>query len=99
MSDNEETVVQTAATNSRGVVGVATPGLTMKQRHAATGRGLSLKTFARELAKAGDKVALAWFANKKGVCNQKRSDANIKKAMESRTATKTAKRKKKGDGK
>jgi hypothetical protein len=96
---NEENVKQDnqQVRGDRGVVGTPTPGLTMKQRHAATGRGLSLKVFARELAKAGDKTAQAWLDNKKGASNQGRNDANIKKALESRTATKAAKRKKKGD--
>jgi hypothetical protein len=81
----------------KGEVGKASPGDTMKALHRATGRGLSLKVFARDLAKAGDETALAWFANKKGAANQERSDANIKKAIESRAATHTSRRKKKGD--
>jgi hypothetical protein len=58
----------------------------------------SLKAFAKALAKDGDQVAKDWFANKRGKQNQKRSDANIKAAMEARQATKAAKRKKKGEG-
>lgn len=57
----------------------------------------SLKAFARALAKEGDQVAKDWFANKRGKLNQKRSDANIKAAREAAFATKSAKRKKKGD--
>jgi hypothetical protein len=62
------------------------------------GPPVSLKAFARTLLKEGDPVAKEWFANKRGAKNQKRSDANIKAAMEARTATKAAKRKKKGEG-
>lgn len=103
----------------RGELGVATAGLTIRQRwHEAhftrVNAGLkqnpnkrifvrnpgapSLKAFARALAKESDPVAQAWLANKLGAKNQKRSDSNIKAAMEARTATKAAKRKKKGDG-
>lgn len=59
---------------------------------------ISLKAFARALAKAGDPIAKEWLSNKRGGQNQKRSDANIKAAMEARQATKAAKRKKKGEG-
>lgn len=58
----------------------------------------SLKAFARALAKDGDQIAKDWFAHKRGSMNQKRSDANVKASMEARTATKAAKRKKKGEG-
>lgn len=58
----------------------------------------SLKAFARALAKAGDPVAKDWFAHKLGSLNAKRSDTNIKAALEARNATKMAKRKKKGEG-
>jgi hypothetical protein len=58
----------------------------------------SLKAFARALAKESDLVAEQWLRNKLGLKNQKRSDANIKAAMEARAATKAAKRKKKGEG-
>lgn len=59
---------------------------------------LSLKAFARALAKEGDQLAKEWLANKLGAKNQKRSDSSIKAAVEARTATKMAKRKKKGEG-
>jgi hypothetical protein len=59
----------------------------------------SLRVFARKLEKAGDEVAAEWFAHKKGSLNQTRTDANVKKAIESRTATHTTRRKKKGDNK
>lgn len=65
----------------------------------------SLKAFARSLLKGmmselggGDQVAKEWFDHKRGSLNQKRSDANVKASMEARTATKAAKRKKKGEG-
>lgn len=83
----------------KGEVGKATAGGSIKARHRAEGRGLSLKVFARKLAKDGDEVAEQWFANKLGAANQSRSDKNIAAASASSTATKAAKRKKKGDGK
>jgi hypothetical protein len=58
----------------------------------------SLKAFARALLKEGDPLAKEWFAHKRGSLNAKRSDANIKAALEARNATKVAKRKKKGEG-
>lgn len=57
---------------------------------------ISLKAFARGLAKDGDPTAKEWLSNKLGARNQKRSDANIKAAKEASTATHAAKRKKKG---
>lgn len=59
---------------------------------------LSLKAFARGLAKDGDQVAKDWLGNKLGRLNQKRSDANVKAAKEASFATHAAKRKKKGEG-
>ena len=83
----------------RGEVGTASAGDKMKQRHRAEGRGLSLKVFARKLAKGGDETAEQWLANKLGAANQSRSDKNIAAASATATATKAAKRKKKGDAK
>lgn len=83
----------------RGVIGKATAGQTIKQRwqsHALT--RLSLKAYARGLAKDGDQVAKDWLAHKKGSLNQKRTDANIAMARTCAVATKTQKRKKKGEG-
>lgn len=94
--EQKQEVTQTPSRGDRGELGVATAGDTMKQRHRSEGRGLSLKQFARKLEASGDKVAKEWFANKRGAANQQRSDANVKAAMEARTATKAAKRKKKG---
>lgn len=123
---NEETVQEQPeqkkdekVRGDRGELGVATAGLTIKQRwreahfsrvnagdkHNPNKRifvrnpgSPSLKAFAKALAKDGDQVAKDWFAHKGGSMNQKRSDANAKAAMEARTATKAAKRKKKGEG-
>lgn len=77
----------------KGFVGVHSPGEAMKARWQAEGGNASLKVFARKLEKDGDETAVAWFANKMGMSNQSRTDANIKRATESRLATKTAKRK------
>lgn len=94
--DNKKEVVQESARRSRGDLGVATAGDTIKKRHRAEGNRLSLKVFARSLLKSGDQVAKDWFAHKKGALNQGRNDGNIKVAMEARAATKAAKKKKKG---
>lgn len=59
---------------------------------------VSLKAFARKLAKEGDPVAKSWLANKLGASNQKRSDKNATEAKLIGAATKTAKRKKKDAG-
>lgn len=80
---------------SKGEVGKASAGDTMKQLHRATGRGLSLKVFVRDLVKAGNETAKAWFANKKGAANQARSDKNAAAAKVAADATKAAKRKQK----
>lgn len=90
---------------SRGEVGQASAGLTIKQRwHEAKSQlgalslGNSLKTFARRLAKEGDPVAKEWLANKRGARNEKRTDANIKAALEARQSSKAARRKTKSGG-
>lgn len=53
----------------------------------------SLKTFARQLSKEDDQVTKDWFANKAGAKNQKRTDANASKAVQSAAASKSARRK------
>jgi len=78
---------------NRGEVGVASAGLTMRQRWGSSNSGLSLKRFARQLVKDGDAVAKEWFANKKGAKNEKRSDKNTQRVIAERTATKASKRK------
>jgi hypothetical protein len=77
----------------RGDVGVASAGDTMKKLHRATGRGLSLRVFARQLLKDGDPVAKEWFSNKKGAKNQKRSEKNIAAAQVAASATKASRKK------
>jgi hypothetical protein len=79
----------------RGEVGTATAGLTIKQKWKASTSHVSLKVFARTLAKSGDQAAKDWFAHKKGSLNQARTDANIKAAREAAVATHTERRKKK----
>ena len=59
---------------------------------------ISLKAYARKLLKEGDALAKSWFANKLGKNNQKRSEKNATEAKLAGAATKTAKRKKKGEG-
>ncbi len=58
----------------------------------------SLKKFARELLKAGDAVAKAWFANKLGAQRDKRNDKNTARISAEKIASKAARRKK-GQGK
>jgi hypothetical protein len=53
----------------------------------------SLKQFAREQAKSGNKVAKDWFANKKGAKNEKRSEKNQARVTLERQASKAARRK------
>jgi hypothetical protein len=67
-------------------------GELIKNRWKKESRGVSLKQFARELLKKGDELAKRWFANKKGACNQKRSEANVKLTDLVRTATYNARR-------
>jgi hypothetical protein len=77
----------------RGEVGLASAGLTMRQRWASANTGLSLKRFARQLVKDGDAVAKEWFANKRGAKDEKRTDKNMQRVIAERTATKASKRK------
>lgn len=61
---------------------------------ANPGPKVSLKKFARELLKAGDPVAKAWFANKRGAQNSKRTEKNASRITLERQASKAARRKK-----
>lgn len=58
------------------------------------GPRVSLKKFARELLKAGDPVAKAWFANKRGAQNAKRNEKNVGRISQEKIASKAARRKK-----
>lgn len=58
----------------------------------------SLKAYARQLAKSGDKNAETWLDNKAGVNNQERSDANAQMAKTCASATKLGRKKSKGGG-
>lgn len=58
------------------------------------GPRVSLKKFARELLKAGDPVAKAWFANKQGAQNAKRTEKNASRITLEKQASKAARRKK-----
>lgn len=53
----------------------------------------SLKLFARQLLKSTNEDAGNWFANKRGACDEKRSDANHLRVSLERQATRLAKRK------
>jgi hypothetical protein len=58
----------------------------------------SLKQFARKLLAQKDEVAVAWFGNKNGALNAKRSDANEKIQREAASATKLGRKKSKNSG-
>jgi hypothetical protein len=60
------------------------------RNHAAP----SLKKFARELAKSGNEVAKAWFANKDQTNNPGRSEKNRSRITLEKQASKAARRKK-----
>lgn len=70
-----------------------------RQSYVAKMGALSLKKYARQLAKSGDKNAEAWLDNKAGVNNQERSAANAQMAKTCAGATKMARKKSKGGGK
>jgi hypothetical protein len=71
----------------------------IKSRFAKEGKGLSLKEFARRLAKAGDVSAQTWFDNKHGACNQDRYEKTQTRITAERIASRNARRKsKKGGG-
>jgi hypothetical protein len=96
MSESEK------ARGSRGdFVGTASAGQTVKQLHQAANSHLSLKRFVRQLlSEGGDnaKVAKEWVLNKRGACNQKRSEKNISRIALEKIATKNAKRSAKSKG-
>jgi hypothetical protein len=94
--------------HSRGEVGVATAGQTIKQLWWASKTtnktiNMSLKRFARQLLKDTnkDKVQLVkdWLDHKNGSLNAKRSDKNQQRVNAERSATKLAKKAKKGQQK
>jgi hypothetical protein len=58
----------------------------------------SLRAFARQLVKSGDKNAETWLANKAGKNNQKRSAANAQMAKTCALATKQSRKKSKSGG-
>lgn len=98
MTENVEvtevvTAVKETVRGNRGEVGVASAGLTMRQRWVSANTGQSLKRFARQLLKEGDAIAKEWFANKRGIKNAKRSEKNMQRVIAERTATKASKRK------
>lgn len=94
MSDEVKTEDQKRG--NRGELGTGSPGIRLKNLHAATGRGLTLKQFVRDQLKAGNPDAKQWFANKHGAANQKRSEENRKRVLLESTATKASRRKVKG---
>lgn len=59
---------------------------------------VSLKKFAKALAADGDELAKRWLESKHGKHQTKRSEANLSMAKLCASATKVAKRKKKGEG-
>ena|ERR1700722_9411162 len=90
----------------RGIVGVATPALLIKQmwyaesfvqkdkkRWVRKSGSVSMKRFARNLLLKKDETAVAWFDNKSGLNNQERSDKNISRIASERQATKSSRKK------
>lgn len=69
-----------------------------RQSYVAKPDALSLKQFARKLAKSGDKNAETWLDNKAGVNNQERSAANAQMAKTCAGATKMGRKKSKSGG-
>lgn len=65
-----------------------------KRRWVRKAGSPSLKQYARTLLKAGDALAKEWFANKTGAKNQKRTDKNVARISQEKTASKTARSKK-----
>lgn len=105
MSDEVKTeveVVEKVVTNERGErgeIGTGTPGSRLKRLHAATGRGLSLKTFVRDQAAAGNVDAQTWVDNKKRLNEQARTKESIARIALQKNATKIAKKSKGKGGK
>jgi len=79
--------------NSNGQVGEGTPSKRLKGRWHKEGKGKSLRQFARNLMKAGDKDATDWFAAKAGAMNLSRSDKNKQLAAATKAATKMSRTK------
>lgn len=78
-----------------GLVGQSTAGDRIKRRHRVEGKGLSLRSFAKNLVKAGDKDAADWLAAKSGAFNLSRSDKNKQLVSAINAATKMSRTKKK----
>lgn len=87
------TEVPAPARGSRGELGIATAGLTIRQQWWEAGKPGSLKDFARQQVKQGSTVAKEWFANKRGAKNQQRSDKSLQRIAAEKAATKASKRK------
>lgn len=98
---------QEKARGDRGELGVATAGDTIKQMWRAAHfkrsdkdswarlpGAPSLKKFARELVKSGNKVAKDWFDHKTGSLNAQRSEKNRGRISLESQASKAARRKK-----
>jgi len=69
-----------------------------RQSYVVKSGAPSLKAYARQLAKSGDKNAETWLDNKAGVNNQERSAANVQMAKTCAGATKLGRKKSKGGG-
>ena len=69
-----------------------------RQSYVVKAGAPSLKAYARQLAKSGDKNAETWLANKAGENNQERSAANAQMAKTCAGATKLGRKKSKGGG-
>ena len=91
--------VATKERGDRGEIGSGTPGSRLKRLHAETGRGLSLKTFVRDQAKAGNVDVKTWMDNKKGLNEMARTKESVARITLQKSATKLAKKSKGKSGK
>lgn len=91
--------VVTVERGPRGDIGTGTPGSRLKRLHAESGRGLSMKTFVRDQAKAGNVDAQTWMDNKKGLNEMQRTKDSVARILLQKSATKLAKKSKGKAGK
>jgi len=94
---SEDKVVTEKKQNDRGKVGEGTAGKRLKALWHEAGAHGSFKSFVRSLSNNPD-VSM-WWASKRCENERARSDLNLKRVREERTATRAAKRKKKEGGK
>ncbi len=75
---NAKAKVNTSTKSDRGHVGKGTAGSRLKSLFRATGKGLTLKEFARTLDSGKSEDASEWFSNKGGSLEKKAQAAREK---------------------